>query len=273
MKQYYFISGLPRSGSTLLSAILSQNPEFYSDISGPVESLVVQTIKTLSDCESVFTISDDQRKNTIRGIFDGYYKHLEQNCIFDTSRAWTKKTSFLKDIFPSTKILCTVRKITDILNSFELIFSKNQIYHNILVPDSHNESIFSRCDFLMDKNNGIVSKSWTNLFEGYLLNPEMILIIEYEELCKYPEKTFQKIYDFLEKPYFKHDFENVVYSNENYDIYCNLKNLHTVRKKVEFSSPRIIIPNEIISKYDRMNMEFWRDDVLKIKSNKSYFSY
>jgi len=40
MKSYYFISGLPRSGSTLLSAILRQNPEFYADIASPVASPV-----------------------------------------------------------------------------------------------------------------------------------------------------------------------------------------------------------------------------------------
>jgi len=32
------ISGLPRSGSTLLSSILRQNPEFYVDIASQVEA-------------------------------------------------------------------------------------------------------------------------------------------------------------------------------------------------------------------------------------------
>lgn len=32
MKPYYFISGLPCSGSTLLSSILKQNPEIYANI-------------------------------------------------------------------------------------------------------------------------------------------------------------------------------------------------------------------------------------------------
>ncbi|MEG4005469.1 sulfotransferase [Microcoleus sp. Pol11C1] len=32
----YFISGLPRSGSTLLAALLRQNPRFYSAMTSPV---------------------------------------------------------------------------------------------------------------------------------------------------------------------------------------------------------------------------------------------
>ena len=46
-KTFYFISGLPRSGSTLLSSILNQNPRFYSGPSSPVVSTML-TLKSLS---------------------------------------------------------------------------------------------------------------------------------------------------------------------------------------------------------------------------------
>ena len=36
MKKYYFIAGLHRSGVTLLSSILNQNPRFYSGPLSPV---------------------------------------------------------------------------------------------------------------------------------------------------------------------------------------------------------------------------------------------
>ena len=66
---YYFISGLPRSGSTLLSAILRQNPEFHSDVSSPIQYLVEGAIKTITESESDFIVTDSQRLNTCRGIF------------------------------------------------------------------------------------------------------------------------------------------------------------------------------------------------------------
>ena len=49
MKSYYFISGLPRSGSTLLSAILRQNPDFYADIASQVEVLTANAIDVISE--------------------------------------------------------------------------------------------------------------------------------------------------------------------------------------------------------------------------------
>jgi sulfotransferase len=256
MKQHYFISGLPRSGSTLLSSILKQNPEFYADIASPVEALTGTAIDIVTGAESNLTVTEEQRRNLMYGIFEGYYKHIEKPVIFDSSRGWTKKTNFLQALFPYTKILCPVRDIVSILNSFEVISSKNPFHTKTLTE--HKDNVFARCDGMMDKNGGIVAGPWILLQEGYALNPEMIHFIEYENLCKEPEKTMRGVYEFLEKPYYSHDFENLEYSNENFDKACNLKNLHTVKRRVEYNPPRNVLPPEIVQKYKELNMEFWR---------------
>jgi sulfotransferase len=256
MKSYYFISGLPRSGSTLLSGILRQNPNFYADIGSPVEALTGTAIDIVTGAESNLTVTEDQRKNLMYGIFEGYYKHIEKPVIFDSSRGWTKKTNFLQALFPYTKILCPVRDIVSILNSFEVISSKNPFHTKTLTE--HRENVFSRCDSMMDKNGGAIAGPWISLQEGFAMNPEMICFVEYESLCKNPEKEIRTIYEFLEKPYYSHDFDNVVYSNETFDRACNLKDLHTVKRKVEYNPPRNILPPEIVNKYKEMNMEFWR---------------
>ena len=259
MKSYYFISGLPRSGSTLLSSILNQNPDFYVDIGSPVEKLTGNAIDVITSSKRSITITEDQRKNLLYGVFDGYYKHIEKPVIFDSCREWTKKTPFLKALFPYTKILCPVRDIVSILNSFELIASKNPFYTKTFILTIHKDNVFSRCDDMMDKNSGIIAVPWVLLQEGYALHPEMIMLIEYENLCKTPEKTMREVYEFLEKPYYSHDFENVEYSNENFDKSCNLKDLHTVKKKVEYNPPRCILPPEIVKKYTEINIEFWKE--------------
>jgi sulfotransferase len=142
------------------------------------------------------------------------------------------------------------------LNSFEVISSKNPFHTKTLTE--HKDNVFARCDGMMNKNGGIVAGPWILLQEGYALNPEIIYFIEYENLCKEPEKTMRSVYEFLEKPYYSHDFENLEYSNENFDKACNLKNLHTVKKRVEYNPPRNVLPPEIVKKYKEMNMEFWR---------------
>ena len=267
MKQYYFISGLPRSGSTLLSAILKQNPEFYADISSPVDRIVETTINVITKSKSNLAVDENQRKNLLYGMFDGYYQHIEKPVIFDSSRGWTKKTNLLKELFPYTKILCPVRDIVSILNSFETITSKNPFYTPSLtnIDTEHENNMFTRCEEMMSTNCGIITSSWILLQQGYALNPEMIHFIEYENLCKEPEKIMRGIYEFLEKPYYSHDFENVEYSNENFDKVCNLKGFHTVKKRVEYKPPRCILPPQIVKKYKDAKMEFWRTDENNLK--------
>jgi sulfotransferase len=257
MKSYYFISGLPRSGSTLLSSILKQNPEFYADIASPVEALTGTAIDIVTGAESNPTVTEEQRKNLMYGIFEGYYKHIEKPVIFDSSRGWTKKTNFLRALFPYVKILCPVRDIVSILNSFEVILNKNCFYTKQINEKVFSQNIFVRINELFQRE---IINYHSFLKEGFALNPEMIYFIEYENLCKEPEKIMRGVYEFLEKPYYSHDFENVEYSNENFDRACNLKNLHTVKKRVEYNPPRNILPPEIVNKYNEMNMEFWREN-------------
>lgn len=256
MKQYYFISGLPRSGSTLLSGILRQNPDFYADISSPLPDVVGATIDAISISHNNVLVGEEQRKNVIHGIFNGYYQHIERPVIFDSSRYWTQKTNTLQSLFPYTKILCPVRDIVSILNSFEIILSKNPFHTKILTTNNNN--VFARCDEMMDKNVGNISKPWLHLKEAYALNPDMIHFIEYKNLCEDPEKTMRGVYEFLEKPYYSHDYENVEYSNEAFDSGVNMKDLHTIRRKVEYKPPRTVLPPEVVKKYNDMNMEFWR---------------
>ncbi len=111
MKEFYFISGLPRSGSTLLSAILRQNPEFYADISSPVQGLVGATINVITNSESNHLIDENRRKGILRSVFNAYYDVVEPTTVFDTSRGWTAKTSLLKQLYPQTKIICCVRDL------------------------------------------------------------------------------------------------------------------------------------------------------------------
>jgi sulfotransferase len=278
MKNYYFISGLPRSGSTLLSAILKQNSEFYADIASPLQGIVNNTINFMTGCESNLNITEERRKNILLSLFEGYYSFIEKPVIFDSSRGWTKNTALVQELFPNTKILCCVRDIVWIINSFEIINNKSPFYTNTLVKEQLSGNVFSRSDGMMDNNDGVIAGPWIALQEGFALNPEIIYFVEYDNLCKNPENEMRNIYKFLEQPYYSHDFDNVEYSNHNFDMSCNLKDLHTVRKKVEYKEQRKVLPKEVWEKYESMNMEFWKrgykpdPDIIK-KLSKKFINY
>jgi sulfotransferase len=257
MKEFFFISGLPRSGSTLLSAILRQNPEFYADISSPVQGLISSTINVITGSESNHLIDEDRRKHILKSVFNAFYDTVAQPTVFDTSRGWTAKTSLLKALYPQTKIICCVRDLPWILDSFERIAAKNSLWSASLTDNEASQTVTTRCDALMDvKKEGQVVKPYYFLEEGLLLNPDMIQLVEYESLCKKPESVMREIYAFIGKPYFDHDFNNVEYDNEVYDKAINMKSLHTVRKQVSWQERPSILPKSVWDKY--AGKDFWR---------------
>ena len=257
MKEFFFISGLPRSGSTLLSAILRQNPDFYADISSPVQGLVNSTINVITGSENNHLIDESRRKHILRSLVQSYYDAVTPKTVFDTSRGWTSRTSLLKELYPQTKIICCVRDLPWILDSFERIAAKNTLYNAVLTDDEANQTVTTRCDALMDvKKEGQVVKPYYFLEEGMLLNPDMIMLMEYESLCKTPEGVMREIYRFIGKPYFEHDFNNVEYENEVFDKALNMKSLHTVRCKVTWEERPTVLPISVWKKY--AGKEFWR---------------
>ncbi len=257
MKEFFFISGLPRSGSTLLAAILRQNPEFYADISSPTQNLIAATINVITCSENNHLIDERRRKQILIDVFEAYYKEVAQPVVFDTSRAWTSKTALLKLLYPQTKIICCVRDLPWILDSFERITAKSCLYGATLTDDEARQTVTTRCDALMDvKKEGQVVKPYYFLEEGLLLNPDMIFLVEYEGLCKDPEGTLRKIYEFIGKPYFDHNFMNVEYENEVFDSALNMKSLHTVRGEVKWQERVSILPKSVWEKY--AGKEFWR---------------
>ena len=246
MKRYFFISGLPRSGSTLLSAILRQNPDFYADIASPVSGIMTDSINSMTGCEQSTNIDAMQRKQVLHGIMNGYYHHVDKPVIFDSSRTWTAKTALLRQMWPYTKLLCCVRDVRWILDSFERIAAQNPFYTNNLVEQETHHSVETRCRGYMDPTkHGQVIKPLKWLEQGLALNPDMIHVVEYDQLCKNPLRIMQGIYRALDMPYWPHDFESVEYDNEPFDRSCNMPGLHRVKTKVAWTPRRTILPKEV----------------------------
>jgi sulfotransferase len=66
----HFISGLPRSGSTLLAAILRQNPRFHAGMTSPVGAMYMALEGTMSRRnETAVFIEEAQRRSVLKGLF------------------------------------------------------------------------------------------------------------------------------------------------------------------------------------------------------------
>jgi sulfotransferase len=96
------------------------------------------------------------------------------------------------------------------------------------------------------------------LKEGVAKNPEMIHFVEYESLCKFPERTMKNIYEFIGIDYYDHDFNELDYENSKFDLKSGVPNLHKIKPIVYYEDCKYHIPEEIKQKYQQMKMEFWK---------------
>ena len=256
MKKFHFISGLPRSGSTLLSGILSQNPDVHAGMSSPVASLLNGCLEQIGAGSEFYTFFDEGKRKTIcKALFTAYYEDNPREIIFDTNRVWTARLHQLVELYEDFKVICLVRDPAWIMDSFEKIYRKNPFDYSRMFSAGNRVTVYSRCESLLNGTVGVALTALKEAFYGEY--SDRLLLVDYELLARFPEKTMKLIYDFTGMEWYPHDFDNIAYSHDEFDYTLGVKGLHTVAKKVEFNQRRSILPPDLFQKYSEM--AFWKD--------------
>lgn len=259
VNKLHFISGLPRSGSTLLAAILLQNPRFHAGMSSPVGALFNSVLAQVSAGSEFAPLVDQrQRRALLRGLFDSYYADRPQEVIFDTNRLWCAKLPALLDLFPDAKVIACVRNVAWVMDSIERLYRANPYENTRLFGSGGGRStVYSRLEGLAHHDH-LVGFAWSALREAYFGEQAgSMLVIDYELLTRAPRKVISLVYDFIGEAPFDHDFDNVQYEAVDFDLQLGTPGLHTVRAKVEFQARRAVIPPDLFEKYAKLS--FWND--------------
>jgi sulfotransferase len=259
-QKLHFISGLPRSGSTLLAGILRQNPRFHAAMTGPVGAMVQTMLATFSpQNETAIFLEEETRRRVLRTIFEAYYApHADKALIFDTNRAWCSRLALVRALFPDAKILCCVRDVAWVMDSFERLVRRNVFEPSRLFP-AHDQraTVYSRTEALAQRDR-TVGFAWAALKDAYYgEHSDALLLIEYDRLVQEPALCLRLIYDFLGEPWFEHDFDDVEYDEPEFDRQLGAPGLHTVKRKVEWRPRPTILPPDLFDRFHAMS--FWRD--------------
>lgn len=257
MKTIHYISGLPRSGSTLLASILNQNPNFHANISNPLPRFV-RTIITESQYspEYAFECPEELRAKLIRNLIQTYHSTTDKPVCFNTNRGWTGLLPLLELNDPNSKVICCVRDINWILDSFEVLFRKNPFTLSRIYTEYERENVYTRSAALMSLGH-TVRFAYDSLKEAITSEQKhMLMLIEYEDLVKNPQLVMKSLYNFIDQPYYNHDFDNVEASYDEYDMVTGIKGLHTIRRKIEFVPRKSILPPDIWQQFS--GLEVWR---------------
>jgi sulfotransferase len=254
----HFISGLPRSGSTLLAALLGQNPRFQAGMSGPLAGLFGALLSEMSARNefSVF-IDDTQRERILHGLFDNFYADSPAEVIFDTSRGWCARMPALARLFPDAKVIACVRELPWVVDSIERLVQRNVFSPSAIFNYNPGGTVYSRANGVVDPS-GMVGGPYDALKQAcYGAQRDQLILVQYETLTTDPAGTMRAIYDFIGEPYFDHDFDHVDYDVTEFDERVGTPGLHTVRSTVKAEPRESPSPPDLFKRF--VNDAFWLD--------------
>jgi sulfotransferase len=236
MKPIHFIAGLPRSGSTLLTTVLNQNPSIHGQAVSSLTNLVANVHANWMAIEQNNEYYDERsRINTLRGIVEGFYRHVEKPVIIDKDRGWVSMLPLMESVLERPiKIIVCVRNPAEILTSFEKLRKENPMFvtraDNALGPTS---SIATRAYYYAGPD-GPLGLAHRHLQDSVIMGHlDRMLFVDYNRYCSNPKSQTKRIYDFLEIPEFDHDFENLVQTETFNDHAVGLPSLHKVKPRLE----------------------------------------
>jgi sulfotransferase len=259
----HFISGLPRAGSTLLAALLRQNPRAHAGMTSPVGAVFNAVLgATSARNEAAVFIDDDHRQRLLRACFDAYYADVHPaKMVFDTNRQWTTKLPAVTQLFPDAKMICCVRNPAWVLDSIESLIRRNAFELSGIFNFDTGGTVYSRVEGL-SKNDGMVGFACNALREAiYGPHAGRFLLVRYETLATQPLPVLAAIYNFIGEPLFVHDPGHIepCYDMIEFDMRIGTPGLHAVRSSVRSLQRKTVLPPDLFARY--ASDAFWEDPV------------
>ena len=252
-KKLFFLIAQPRSGNTLLSSILNQNPE----IACTGNSITLEIMKDLFllKQKDVFKNFPDHKSldNVLSSVYGNYYKDWPQRIIIDRGPVMTKGNLMLMQKYfkHSYKCIVLLRDVIDVLASYIKWYTEN--------PDAFPNKFGSNDEEKLTRlmsDEGSIAKELKAIKNSYNYK-HLCCYIKYDNLVTNPELEIKKIYELIDEPYYPHKFENLQQLNINgigYDDTELGKDMHTIRSTIQkIPNPyKDRIPKTIREKYEHI---------------------
>ena len=254
-KKLFFLIAMPRSGNTVFASLMNQNPEIVCT----ANSITLEIMKDLYLLKEtdVFQNFPDHKSlnNIIDVVYDLYYKDWPQRIIIDRGPVLASGNpgnfELMKVHYKRPfKCIVLLRDLMDVLASYMKWYTENpDAFPNRYNLKNDEEKLLK----IMNKDGAVVKdlKAIDNAFK----HPDICHFVKFDDLMKHPKEELQKIYKFLEEPYYPHYFENlkdITINGIEYDDHVvgkNMHKLHTGKIKKIYNPYIEKIPQSIRDKY------------------------
>ena len=227
IKQFVALGGLPRTGSTLLSAILSQNPEIHAEGNSAVCQLMWDMQQSISNHQQVKASNRNMFDDLIKPIPHSYYTGITKPIVVDTCRSWPLPANMeiLNRYFDNKpKVIVLVRPLDEILISFQSLREKNG-WADDLNKEATERGLDDGTEPIMRPLAGVEWARKNNTGE--------FLFLTYNLLVDDTQGSLDRIYEHCGWQPFKHNLKNIVnnYNVNDVAVY-GLAGLHDIRPTI-----------------------------------------
>lgn len=233
------LSGLPRSGSTVLRSILEQNETLNVTPYSGLREILITNISGWNVIPHQAYPRIKAKQRVLKAIINSYHGY-DKDIHIDIDRYWPRNIHLFEKLTNTkAKIVCLVRPMNDVITSLEKLkqYNPEQSLHNEYKDDTVDERMHLYL-------NGFAGGAYRSLVDALDSNVgDRLLFVDYDKLCKDPETQLKRIYNHWDLEQFNHTYSNLSLQTKENDEYHGFTKLHNIRhdiSKVEVNSKDII---------------------------------
>lgn len=227
----------------MLQNIIGQNPDFYVTPTSGVLELLFSARQNYSNSPEFKAQNSEQMKAGWLGFcregIQGFYNSItDKPFIVDKSRGWGIHYDFLNTFIDEPKVIVMIRDLRSIYASMEKNFRKNPetdkgIVDWVKMTGTNTEKRVNL--WSQGPPVGIAIERLKSMIDQGIL--DKCLVIKYEDLTTSPQKEMDKLYAYLNKPTFNHDFNNIEQITQEDDSVYGAYGDHIIRKELKYFNP------------------------------------
>lgn len=246
------VTGLPRSGSTLLCQMLAQHPDIDCEgHSSPLCNMLLGIRRMVSD-DQFFLAQLDQHfdrsyanlAGAMQGFLKGWHRDTGKKVVVDKNRAWLHAIEMLLQIVPEAKLIVCLRELGQIYGSIEARHQKTILVD--FIDHLADYDRLGRADILFAKDKAI-GAPLISIQAVEDLAPQVkqrLYFLRFEDLIERPVQCMSHIYAWLGLSAYQIDPNNLAVGIHESDSHYRMKYLHR-RSSSVIKTPQHEIPPRI----------------------------
>jgi len=225
-------------GSTLLCNTMAQNPRFRVSDTSPLPALLNGISGLVSKSVEVKGMLANDRERTeamLRRVMLAVCREWyddDDRMVFDKSRGWIHEISLTEELFPDVKFIVMINDIRAIIASIEKQDRRTAIFKAGPEP-----TIEGRLQKMLHPKEGMIGSVMSGIKD--LLNRKReVHFIKTVDFTANPKFEMERLYEYLEDPYYKkHNYNDVKNVSREPDYLHLYKFPHVGKGKIEHRQP------------------------------------